>query len=354
MTSAALAACGGSPVSPSPEPAPNPPSGYSTAGRLVNVLEVGRGVEGTIVLEGSEPITSDVNGSFAVRSETSGAFRVTITVPGYFERQTGISVPGSPADISLIPASFEMETYNQLARTAWDVWSEGMKSIRWVIAPRLIVYTRLLDCSTEEDIVVLSDEIAEGDIAGAISAMRRTLDALSGGVFPDFSEIVREPSQVGERRNLRDARWDGAIHAGACKSITRWGQDVDGGGAVTRHSAPFVVSGGLALWKATISGVRRQQVQMHEFGHALGLGHTFTHVPSIMSYNPSGKSFDVTWFDRQAGRILYRRPPSHRAPDIDPAGFIVNAPAPSLGFLSPRGSFSAPAATRMCPGPPRW
>lgn len=330
-------ACGGTPTTPSPEPVPNPPPGYSTAGRLVNVLEVGRGVEGAIVLEGSNAIASDANGFFTVRSETSGAFRVTITNPGYFERQTGISVPGSPADISLIPASFEMETYNQLARTAWDVPSEGKKSMRWVIAPRLIVYTRLLDCSIEEDIVILSDEIAEGDITDAISSMRRTLDALSGGAFADFSEIVRERGEVGERRNVRDARWDGAIHAGACKWIGNWGREVDGGGAHTRSSAPFVVAGGVALWKATITGARRQQVQMHEFGHALGLGHTFTHVPSIMSY--TAISTDVTWFDRQAGRLLYQRPPAHRIPDIDPPGFLVNAAAPSLGFVRKGGVF---------------
>ncbi len=343
-------ACGGTPTTtPSPEPAPNPLSDYSTTGRLFNVLEVGPGVKGTIVVDGSEPITSDANGFFALQSERSGAFRGTITAPGYFERQTGIVVPGWPADVSLIPASFHMETYTQLARTAFDVWAEGMKSDRWVVAPRLIVYTHLLDCSRGEEIVILSEEVPEEDIVGAISSMRTALDALSGGVFPDFAEIVREPGEVGERRNLRDARWDGAIHSGACKFITYWDHEVDGGGAVTRHTAPFVVSGGLVLWKSTISGLRRQQVQMHEFGHALGLGHTFTHVPSIMSY--TAPTNNVSWFDRQAGRVLYLRPPANRAPDIDPPGFVVNAAAASLGFLSTTGSF-VPAATWMCRLPP--
>jgi hypothetical protein len=333
-------ACGGTPAAPS-NPLNSPPD-HSTVTRLSDVLD-DRPLGGMISGDGLPLGSTDSEGRAFVRSETPGAIRIAVTAPGYFERQTGLAVPGAPADISLIPTTLELVTYDQLARLAVD--SEGRQSIRWTVAPRLVVYTRLLDCSQNapDEIRILASDIPERATDEAVFTLRRALQAFSGELFSDFLDVKREKGEIGERRILRDSSWAGVIHAGACQSLANWGRDVDGGAAVTFFSAPFVIAGGIALWKADLVGLRRPQVQMHELGHTLGLGHASTPVASIMSV--TAPTWDISAFDRQAGRILHRRPPGNRTPDVDPPGFTINGTLVSKSSSSPRFSPSGLAWT---------
>ncbi len=66
-------------------------------------------------------------------------------------------------------------------------------------------------------------------------------------------------------------------------------------------------------------------VYSHELAHTLGFGHP------IGSDNVPRPSVMRTYQDRPTradmlhGRILYRRPPGSRSPDVDPEDFTVNA-----------------------------
>jgi len=261
-----------------------------------------------------------------------------------------LRVPGSAADVSLIPSSFSMETFNQWGRTAWHPQGRH-RAVRWRAVPRLVIYTRELDCSHPTEIVILSRQVPDADVAEAIVQLRRALEAFSGGTFPDFADVTLEHGPVGERRDLLDARWDGVITAGTCVVIAN---GADGGGRTYRVRGLYEPSAGGAYWKTGLLPQRRQLAQIHEFGHALGLGHTYTTVPSIMSYNTfGGFSWDLTAFDRQAGRVLFSRPPGNINPDEDPPGYTVNAGmGMTAGLLQPPGTFDRGRAGEMCPGPP--
>jgi hypothetical protein len=60
---------------------------------------------------------------------------------------------------------------------------------------------------------------------------------------------------------------------------------------------------------------------VHELGHALGTSHV-TLRPSFMS--PDGNGGLPNDADKESFRVAARRPPGSRAPDVDPADFILN------------------------------
>ncbi|MEX1129090.1 MAG: hypothetical protein WD227_15055 [Vicinamibacterales bacterium] len=289
----------------------------TVTGRLVNALDRGQGVAGVIKGQGFGEVTTQADGTFAVQVNVPGPYRVSIAAAGFVERETGLQIPGPHAEISLIPASFDLVTYDQLARAQTGPPGSGMT--RWVNPPRLLIYTRLIDCTSGGRVVVLAEVIPDEEINAAIAVLREALDGLSGGAFRDFVEVIRDPGTVGETRHLDDIRWSGTIHVGACPSISNGS---DGAGRILRPDRSFVPSIAAAFWKKGPAPSRLRATQQHELGHALGLSHTFTATPSIMSETKPGLS--VGWFDRLAGQIMFQRPPGNRSPDIDPESFVVN------------------------------
>ena len=185
----------------------------------------------------------------------------------------------------------------------------------------------------------------EGGSCGRIqtlSILRRALDGLSGGTHADFAGIDWYLGQPGETIDKDREDWTSGILAGEC--LTIWNQ-ADGAGGILRRDfawGSLVPLQGQVLWRHGSVGARQTYVQAHEFGHALGVSHTFSDTPSIMSYSGAGYSNDVTGFDRAAGRLMYQRSPVNRSPDVDPAGLVINGPAFGFGAGSDRVGDGSP------------
>jgi hypothetical protein len=342
--SVVLAECGGGPAAPPP---PNPGPGVTIEGRVSNVFDDAP-VNSTLTVSGlpGGPVTTttDAAGRFSI-SASAGTFPVAVTAGGYVERRTSVSSTSGPAFLSLIPASFDLVTFDQFARGMPGNAVPGV--VRWVERPRLMLYEQVLADCTGGFGTIAGPALDAHVLTDAIETLRHALAALTGGLFDDFAEVVRYVGQVGEIVVFRELHGTGTIHAAECLSVAN-GQDGQADLLRDLPSGGYRAIMGVALWTHSTTGGRRRLVQMHEFGHALGLWHTFTPVPSIMSFHSAGYSEEITVFDRQAGHVMYRRPPGNRSPDVDPDGFSVNL----TSLLRPPTVGVQPSADAVCTGPP--
>lgn len=277
----------------------------------MNALEPTNGVPGVITSTGFAEVSTRPDGSFTIQAG-SGRHRVTISAPGFVPRETGIVIPGRHAEISLIPSSFDLATFDQMARPR----SFG-GLVRWVSAPSLVFHARLLDCTHEDHrfVTALSQTISEHARADAVSALREALNVFSGGALADFSSVTVFESQPGETTLLPDDKWPRSIHAGECSAFRRGGSGTGG----LLHMIGYVPTQGYALWRTDLTGLGRRYAQQHELGHALGLWHPSTGQSIMRIGFPT-----LTAFDHDAGRLIFQRPPGNRTPDVDPEGYAVN------------------------------
>ena len=311
-----------SPIDPTPTPDPGLPAPPAAAGTFLSGSAVdaisGTPVAGvSIRVAGFEPVSSGVDGRFSIGGEPPGTRQnraVTASSSSTIERATWIRVPGDEVYLSLIPASFDLSSFDAMFR------GEGALR-RWARRPALVIERSALAVTATD----AASAIATGDVMDDAEAQRLAddlawaLGALTGGTYDTFSDVRIQASPAGATvpTNQGDvifaARYDGLSASKQYEGYTRWFWN--GGGELVRATLMLDRD-----YDATALQTRRRALRAHELGHALGWRHIESRT-SVM--NPVGPA-EPTDFDRAGAAIAFQRPPLNRTPDVDASASTVN------------------------------
>ncbi len=212
------AACGQVPSAPSVSPSGTLPGLMRSDADVSSPLEVralvGRFTDAltgaakagiTLTVDGIGAVAGDAAGQFSLETEApDGRYRVAASGAGVVSRQTTLTFPGTAPVISLIPGTFNMTAFDQMARQ----FGEAGVLKRWTQAPALIIETSLLDLGPSFDAaglptaapVASAQQMSEAEIALVTARLNRALPLLTGG------EFRRSPPSRGRRRR-RAKRW---------------------------------------------------------------------------------------------------------------------------------------------------
>lgn len=313
------AACGDNRSAPlEPSPAPDPPAAVgdvAVAGRAVDALS-GTPMAGvTIRVTGHPDVTTDEAGVFVVPGGASGLPRRPITAesPAIVARTTYVRVPDSAVHLTLIPASFDLASFDAMFR------GDGHLR-RWTRAPRLVVARRALTYVDNATTLTATDQaIDDIELQQLVDDLRDGLATLTGGTFTAFADVRIEeaaagtPVQLSRTDTIFVFRADGLHGATRFDGYTRWFWNDDG--EVVRAVAMLDRE-----YDASASALARRALRIHELGHALG----WRHVEGITSVmNPRSPALP-TEFDRAGAVLAFARAPLNRSPDVDTPGATVN------------------------------
>lgn len=266
----------------------------------------------------SSPTGADGRTQISVDTPSSTPRRVTISGPGAVERTTFLRVPGPDAEIDVIPSSFDMRTFDVLARPYGRI-------IRWDSAPVLAIERRVLECqaTTPDQSTATATAMTNTDavVAEIDSQATSAIGQMTGGRIPAFETVETQLAGVGAMVNLMVP---GRITIARCTFLaertgavgySKW--DYDGNGRLT--AGAIVID---YLYDEGAATAERFHLRSHELGHTLGYAHV--DVPSIMNIG-GGQSLVLTQWDTLAMGLAYRRPPGSMSPDVDPDGVSVNS-----------------------------
>jgi hypothetical protein len=306
--------CGGStPAAPSPA-APAPTSAALTG----TTRDAGSGAAlaaVTVRIEGLGEVVSDATGRFQIGAPGPSQTRVVVvSSPLVVTRETRLVAPGPDASIALIPASYDLATFDQLFRYG----PTGLH--RWTSTPALAIIERVLRFTNVADAeyVATSGTLADADVQSLLRDLVWGLPRVTGDTCGAFTSTTRQMPAEGDRVQVRRngaivvARYEGLQDATGYWGYGRWATDASGA----------VVSGIVMLdarFDASSTGYTCS-LRVHELGHALGYGH----VMARTSFMNASAVVLPTEFDIGAARLAFQRPPGNRSPDVDPPPFTAN------------------------------
>lgn len=306
-------------------------TGGTSTGRVVNAFQLGSGVNSaTVVVDGLSTVTTDAGGSFQLAAPIGGTYSLAVTASSYVDRRTKVSIPGAGFSLSLIPRSFDLVTFDQMARSRLG------KLARWLSQPNLVIQKNLIDWTDASGgYLVLAETMSEADLACMVTRVRDAVAQMSGGAL-NIATVSIDSLQAGTRVTQNEK--EGAITIWAAKNLDAAGR---GGGSM---GADMVIRSGRAYFIAGRSNPalpNTYQTQCnatgllyrHEIGHVLGYQHVTTRA-SVMGEGPPFYS-EITEFDRQAAMIVYQRTPGNESPDTDPSTFSANVLQRHLNWLLP-------------------
>lgn len=318
LATVVIAACGSS--SPS-GPSDSPNSGV-LEGRAVSAVD-GAAAASVSVNVGARSVTTDANGYFRVDVGGPATHALRARGTSIVERETAVTGPGAePARVSLIPASFDLEAFDQMFRPNGALQ-------RWTTRPSLVVLASVMSytSSARDEYAATAEQFTEDELAQLQMHLTEGLSILTAGTFPAFANVEIERPAAGTRVSVNRpgkivmGRYHGIVSFANTIGYGQWATTADGsiGGGAMFLDSDFDKNDG-----------RRRLLRIHELGHALGLMHVLQRT-SVM--NPS-LGPDVSDFDRGAATIAFQRPVGNRSPDVDPSG--------STGLRSNRALVWAP------------
>jgi hypothetical protein len=285
------------------------PLSATTTGQTIDA--VGGGPMGGMTIRVNDSsVTSNGEGQFEIQA-SGGRQTATISGPGVIVRETGLTIPGPHTVLSLIPASFDLPSFDQMFR-------RSTRLQRWTTSPSLIIQTRtlLFTSIADTEFVAADGDMSPDQIAELVNDLTAGLYDLSGGTLR-FESIEIETAESGSlvamarSNHIVAARFSGLRRTGYL-GFGRW--------ATTPDDA--VVAGAVFYDRdfEAIGGSHRRAIRIHELGHALGYHHV-TSRTSVMNPVPQ---VSPTVFDREAAAIAFQRDPGNRSPDVDVSGFSTN------------------------------
>ena len=313
-----VVSCGGTPTAPSGSqvpapvlPAPAPPAPVTPTGRVVSAIDTSIGLSDVAISGSGLPESrSNVEGAFTLQTPAS-TYTILLQRVGFVERQTAVSLPATGLRLSMIPNTFDIAAFEEFSPRA-----SGLK--RWTSDPSLVVLTSAVDWDNGTLTPRVTDHVlSSGDFDCVLSGVRDAIGPMSGGALA-FKSVTAVSPPFNSRYALAGTP-EGTVVVMVARGLDangRAGPLQLGSSATTLTRGAIWINGDvLPLCSPTATGV-----YPHELGHALGYLH-ITRQPSIMS--SLGPTRTPTQFDKDAMAVIYQRPPGNRAPDIDPAGFVV-------------------------------
>jgi len=280
----------------------------------------------SIRVGGGQAVVSDSSGSFETNVNGPGTYEALIQGAGIVDRDTTVTVPASDARISLIPSSFDLTAFNELART------NNSQLQRWVTQPALVVIGTVMQYSADvqDGYTASGDTLTDAEVSSLTTQLTQGLSLLTAGTYASFSATTVERPDPGTSVSIKR---DGKIVVGRYTGISNGGDGVIGYGAWLEQPDGTVRAGVIYLDQAfDKTDNRRQLLRYHELGHALG----YEHVTSRTSIMNPELGPDPTDFDRQAVAVVFQRPPGNRAPDRDPT------PVSTYKSIGPGSHWAAP------------
>jgi hypothetical protein len=262
----------------------------------------------TVQVGTARGVTTDAAGYFTTEIAGPGQYAAVVSGSGIVERRTTVTGPASErARLTLVPASFDLQAFDEMFRTS------NARLQRWTTRPMLVVVASVMSYRGQaESYVATSEAMSDGEVSLLVSHLTEGLEMLTGGRHTTFADVQIERPAAGERTSIARAgaivvgRYDGVKSLAGTVGYGQWAEQEDG----TIGAGAMFLDHGFDR-----DDQRRRLLRIHELGHALGLTHVESR-PSIM--NPA-LGAEPTEFDRQAAVIAFQRPPGNVAPDTDPA-----------------------------------
>ena len=302
----ALSACAKSPSAPSNS------SDSLLQGQAVSALD-GSAEAGVQVQVGpAYAVTTDGNGFFQADVGGPGTYPARVTGGAIVERRTSVNGPsGDRIRLSLIPATFDLAAFDQLAR------SNNARLQRWTTQPALVVVaTTMTFGSTGTNFAATAEQMTDPEVDQLVAHMTEGLTLLTGGTYTRYVTVDVERPQAGERV---EAARGGKIVVGRYTGVSAgpFGSTFETiGYGIWQEQPDGRITGGSIFLDRNFDhdDARRRLLRIHELGHALGYLHVTTR-PSIMNPSIGPEPSD---FDRVAPGIIFQRPPGNSSPDTDP------------------------------------
>jgi hypothetical protein len=299
------------PTEPDPEPEPDPAPSVLLSGTLVDQFD-GHALAGINVQFAGVTATTDASGSFTLSGAPTSTLReLTLSGSGVYRRQTFAKT--GDTQWRVVPSSFNMSAYNDVARDDW-----GSYTVRWTSAPTVYVDTRPEGFEGGDE---LQRWISEVQSQAAAFVSKWTGSTISPGAVIVTSNPPRDFT-------------GGTIVIHFSEDNSRYGNSTStiGYARVSRSSSGSIAGSAVWLRYLRYSGSggasKRTGILGHELGHAMGMGHMTSGTPSFMT--PSiGTNTDLSAFDRQAALFLYTRSPGNSSPDTDSSSGFTGSLSPS-------------------------
>jgi hypothetical protein len=312
------AGCGGHTSSSPAAPSTTVPPAVATAsvtGRALDVFSAAPQPAVTVRLQSGAVATTSGDGTFALAA-TAGEYLTSFSGTGIVTRQTSLRVPGPDALVSLIPATFDLGSFDQMCRVG-----DGRLQ-RWDTAPNLIVIDAVLQFTSVNDstYVATAERLSAEEREGIVADLAWGLPQVTGDTFRAFNSVAVESPAAGAQVSFysREGMIVVARFLGLQAGTTYWGY----GRWATRSNV--VVAGCVMIDRGfdAAAGPYRRSLRVHEMGHALGYGHVL--ASSRSSFMNNSGIVEPNAFDRDASRLAFQRPPGNQSPDVDPFAFRAN------------------------------
>jgi hypothetical protein len=264
-------------------------------------------------------VNIQVGSRFAIQSDQEGNFQVDVGGPGTYtavvtdskivERRTTVTGPTPDRTrLSLIPATFDLEAFDEMFRGSND------RLQRWTTAPALVVLGTVMKYvrGNTDRYEATAERLTDDEVTSLVSHVSEGLALLTARTYRSFASVEIERPEPGDHVHVRR---EGMIVIGRYTGIKTLAQTI-GYGSWAQQPDGRVIGGSIWLDRDfDKDDARRRLLRMHELGHALGYNHV-TSRTSIM--NPSIGP-EPTDFDRAAASIAFERPVGNTSPDTDPS-----------------------------------
>jgi hypothetical protein len=212
-----------------------------------------------------------------------------------------------------MPRDFNMVGFDQMARRP------NVGLVRWTSQPRLVIERRVLQYAESADFTYVATEQVMSDsvFSSLVADLSSGLADLTGNEYRGFSSVQQITSSEGARVSLVSS---GDIKVAKVRGLTNARNAIGLGGASSTPAGAVTL--GLMMLDEDYDGRGSYavHVRVHELGHALGWQHV-TEGQSVM--HPTDTSF-TTQFDRDAGRLAFKRMIGSKSPDVDQDAFTIN------------------------------
>lgn len=300
------------------------PASASTQGRVVDGT-TDAGLGGVTITGAGFSGTSDGSGRFTLTADTSDTSPrdATFAGPNVLTRLTLIRIPGPDAIVPMIPASFDLNTFNEMLRAPI--------LRRWVTAPPLLIERRTLQYAdvNASSATSVGTVMTDTEYDGLLSDLRSALGSMTGDAAYGFASVTPQQSPQGTSVSLLNTgRITVARLSGLTQATGFWGY-----GRWQANSRGEIISGIVMLDRDFDAGTNPSvhTLRAHELGHALG----YNHVTGRASVMNSSATLNPTPFDLQALRLAFQRLPGNRTPDIDPTEASLNRLGIEAGWGPP-------------------
>lgn len=300
------------------------PASASTQGRVLDGV-TSAGLGGVTITGAGFGGTSDGSGQFTLTADTSDTSprEATFSGPNILTRLTLIRVPGPDAVVPMIPASFDLNTFNEMLRAPI--------LRRWVTAPPLLIERRTLQYADVNASAATSvgTVMSDAEYDGLLSDLRTALGSMTGDAAFGFASVTSQQSPQGTSVSLLNTgRITVARLSGLTQATGFWGY-----GRWQANSRGEIISGIVMLDRDFDAGTNPsvRTLRAHELGHALG----YNHVTGRASVMNSSATLAPTPFDLDAFKLAFQRMPGNRTPDIDPSEASLNQMRLEAGWGPP-------------------